>query len=57
MNITKNLDDIKDRVAARLYWHKNQLFPAGVNLTSTEPSSASIKIILLFHQDIDLVNS
>ena len=57
MNITKDLDNIKDREVPRFFSHKNQLFPAGVSLTSTEPSSASIKILLLFHQDIDLVNS
>jgi len=56
MNITKDLDNIKDREVPRFFSHKNQLFPAGVSLTSTEPSSVSKKILLLFHQDIDLVN-
>tara|TARA_B100000809_G_scaffold171503_1_gene168822 strand:+ start:375 stop:548 length:174 start_codon:yes stop_codon:yes gene_type:complete len=57
VNITKDLGNIKDGAGAQFFSHKNQLFPAGASLTSEEPSSASIKILLLFHQDIDLVNS
>ena len=56
-NLTKNIANIKYDAGARFFSHKNQLFPIGASLTSTEPSSASKKILLLFHQDIDLVNS
>ncbi|MBQ34301.1 MAG: hypothetical protein CMG32_05595 [Candidatus Marinimicrobia bacterium] len=57
VNITKDSGNIKDGEVPQFFSHKNQLFPTGVNLTSTEPSSESIKILLLFYQDIDLVNS
>ena len=56
MNITKDLGNIKDGEVPQFFSHKNQVFPIGASLTSTEPSSASKKILLLFHQDIDLVN-
>jgi|TARA_B100001971_G_C18216214_1_gene554032 hypothetical protein len=57
VNITKDLGNIKDGEVPRFFSHKNQLSPADASLTSEEPSSASIIILLLIHQDIDLVNS
>jgi len=57
VNITKDLDNIKGGEVPRFFSYRNRLFPIGVSLTLTEPSSSFIIILLLFHQDIDLVNT